>query len=103
MDLFQEFDVGTLDLAKVTKDIQEYYEVESTPNLTYKADPITFPTSNPARSLIIVNQNDLATTGSKGYAMTITMLFPLGIKEDDVIEIQKNLDETAKKEKNHNP
>jgi hydrogenase maturation factor len=96
---FPGFDVGTLDLAKVTKDIQEYYEIESTPYLTYKADPITFPTSDPARSLIIVNQNDLATAGSKGYAMTITMLFPLGTKENDVLKIQKNLDETAKNHK----
>ena len=95
---FPGFDVGTLDLATVIKDIQNYYGTNSVPYLTYKSDPITFPTSNPARSLIIVNQNDLATAGSRGYVMTITMLFPLGTERDRVLDFQKSLDETAKEE-----
>jgi hydrogenase expression/formation protein HypE len=95
---FPGFDVGTLDLKGVIEDIQYFYDTDSVPYMTYKSDPITFPTSNPARSLIIVNQNDLATSGSRGYVMTITMLFPLETEEELVLDFQKCLDKVAKNE-----
>lgn len=93
------FDVGTLDLAEVIKETQKFYGTASTPYLTYKSDPITFPTDNPARSLLIVNQNDMATSGSRGYAMTVTILLPPESEEDEMIKLQENLDRAARREK----
>ncbi len=87
-------DVGSLSLAKVFTE-REY---DSPPLLVYKADPITFPTVNPGRQLVIVNQNDLATVGARGYAMTVTILMPSSFPESRLLEVQRGLHEAALEE-----
>ena len=89
------FDVGSLDLSTVFTEMG----YESPPLLVYKSDPITFPTVNPGRQLVIVNQNDLATAGASAYAMTVTIMMPTGFPESRLLEIQRGLHEAALEEK----
>lgn len=89
------FDVGSLDLAKVFTEM----EYDPPPLLVYKSDPITFPTANPGRQLVIVNQNDLATAGVGGYAMTVTILMPPCFPESRLLEVQRGLHVAALEEK----
>lgn len=88
-------DVGSLDLAKVFTEM----EYDSPPLLVYKSDPITFPTANPGRQLVIVNQNDLATAGARAYAMTVTILMPSDFSESRLLEVQRGLHLAALEEK----
>ncbi|MFX1512740.1 MAG: AIR synthase-related protein [Promethearchaeota archaeon] len=91
-------DVATIDLELVIKKINSYYNISSVPYLVYKSDPITFPTTNPAYYLIVVNKNDLATAGAFGYAMTVNILLPPNSEEVTLLDIQTQLDVEAKKE-----
>ncbi|MBD3170920.1 hypothetical protein GF326_00450 [Candidatus Bathyarchaeota archaeon] len=88
------FDVSSLDLSTVFTEMG----YESPPLLVYKSDPITFPTANPGRQLVIVNQNDLATAGARAYAMTVTIMMPTGFPESRLLEIQRGLHEAALEE-----
>ena len=67
--------------------------------MVYKADPITFPTPNPAEYLIIVNKNDLATAGALPYGITSTILLPPSTSESSLIKLQNELSEICIKER----
>ncbi|PWI47512.1 hypothetical protein CEE45_11320 [Candidatus Heimdallarchaeota archaeon B3_Heim] len=86
-------DIATLDLQEIFKQIREYYNTSTTPYLIYKADPITFPTPNPAKYLVTVNMNDLATCGAIPYGITITILLPPRTSSDLIMDFQKKLSE----------
>ena len=86
-------DIATLDLQEIFKQVQEFYNSSSTPYLIYKADPITFPTPNPAKYLITVNMNDLATCGAIPYGITITILLPPKTSSDLITNFQQKLSE----------
>ncbi|MHA1993105.1 MAG: AIR synthase related protein [Candidatus Hodarchaeales archaeon] len=90
-------DVATLDLQEIIQQIQEYYNSSNTPYLIYKADPITFPTPNPAKYLVTVNMNDLATCGAIPYGITITILLPPRTLGEKILEFQKKLSEICTK------
>ncbi|MFX0182531.1 MAG: AIR synthase-related protein [Candidatus Hodarchaeota archaeon] len=91
----QGVDVAVLDLQEVFEHINEIYQTNSIPYLVYKADPITYPTPNPAKYLIIVNKNDLATSGAIPYGITVTILLPHSTTKDRLIELQNNLSKTC--------
>lgn len=84
-------DVAVLDLQAIIASINDFYNTKSIPYMIYKADPITFPTPNPAESLIIVNKNDLATAGALPYGITITILLPPSSTEKSLLKLQTNL------------
>ncbi|MFX1333311.1 MAG: AIR synthase-related protein [Promethearchaeota archaeon] len=88
-------DVAVLDLQTVIAEVNEIYKTQSIPYLVYKADPITFPTSNPAKYLIIVNKNDLATAGALPYGITVTFLLPPNSTEKSLFELQTSLSTTC--------
>ncbi|MFX0122741.1 MAG: AIR synthase-related protein [Candidatus Hodarchaeota archaeon] len=90
-------DVAVLDLQSVIREVNEFYNTRSIPYLVYKADPITFPTPNPAKYLITVNKNDLATAGALPYGITVTILLPPNSTRKSLIELQSNLSATCEK------
>ncbi|MFW9903695.1 MAG: AIR synthase-related protein [Candidatus Thorarchaeota archaeon] len=92
-------DVAVLNLQTIIKKVNEFYNIQSIPYMVYKADPITFPTPNPARYLITVNKNDLATAGALPYGITATILLPPNSTRKSLIEIQSNLSKTCKEQK----
>jgi hydrogenase expression/formation protein HypE len=91
-------DVAVLDLNSVIKSVNEFYNTRSIPYLVYKADPITFPTPNPAKYLITVNKNDLATAGALPYGVTVTILLPPNSTRKSLLELQSNLSITCKEQ-----
>lgn len=91
----QGVDVAVLDLQEVIEHINEIYQTNSIPYFVYKADPITYPTPNPSKYLIIVNKNDLATAGAIPYGITVTILLPHSTTKDRLIELQNNLSKTC--------
>jgi hydrogenase expression/formation protein HypE len=80
-----------LNLQKITEKIRKHYQSTSPPYLIYKSDPITFPTPNPAKYLITVNMNDLATCGAIPYGITITILLPPNSPSNLIIKFQEEL------------
>ncbi len=80
----------------ITKALRFYGVEDHTCHLVVKADPITFPTPEPGKYAVIVNGNDLATTGAVPYGMTLTLLLPKGSHRHEVINYQKQAHETAR-------
>lgn len=91
-------DVAVLDLQSAIEKVNEFYNTQSIPYLVYKADPITFPTPNPAKYLITVNKNDLATAGALPYGITVTILLPPNSTKKSLLELQSNLSRTCKEQ-----
>lgn len=94
----QGVDVAVLDLNSIINEVSRIYNTQSTPYLVYKADPITFPTPNPANYLIIVNKNDLATAGALPYGITVTILLPPDFTAKSLLELQSNLSDICEKQ-----
>ncbi|UCG89667.1 MAG: hypothetical protein JSU57_04110 [Candidatus Heimdallarchaeota archaeon] len=92
-------DVAILNLQTVIAEVNDFYNTQSIPYLVYKADPITFPTPNPAKYLITVNKNDLATAGALPYGITVTILLPPNSTESSLLELQSNLSDICDKNK----
>jgi hydrogenase maturation factor len=92
-------DVAVLDLKEVFSQVNDIYQTDSIPYLVYKADPITFPTPNPSKYLIIVNKNDLATAGAIPYGITVTFLLPPESTKETLIQLQEDLSSHCKEEK----
>ena len=92
-------DIAALKSPEIYETAQKYYNSSSVPFLIYKSDPITFPTPDPAKYLITVNMNDLATCGAIPYGIMVTLLYPPKTTADEIIEFQKNLSEECIKHK----
>jgi len=92
-------DVAVLNLHSIIEMVNEFYNIQSIPYLVYKSDPITFPTSNPAKYLITVNKNDLATAGALPYGITATILLPPNSTKKTLLEIQSNLSDTCEEQR----
>ncbi|MFX0150663.1 MAG: AIR synthase-related protein [Candidatus Hodarchaeota archaeon] len=95
----QGVDVAVLDLQEVIEHVNKIYQTHSIPFFVYKADPITFPTPNPSKYLIIINRNDLATAGAIPYGITATILLPHSTTKNRLIEIQNNLSQVCEEHK----
>ena len=67
--------------------------------ISISSDPITGATENIGRLSVEVNLNDIAASGAEPFAITVTLLCPVGTKEDEIKKIMMEIDETAK-EKN---
>lgn len=64
--------------------------------LVYKTDPITGTASHIGSHSVVVNANDIATTGAKPVWYLATILLPLGSKETDLEEMIKEIDSTCR-------
>ena len=91
-------DVAVLDLQTIITEVNEVYNTQSIPYLIYKADPITFPTPDPAKYLITVNKNDLATAGALPYGITVTILLPPNSTQTNLLKLQTNLSDICDKQ-----
>lgn len=87
-----------MDAAVLNSDIArklscEYYGVDGNTEcyLILKSDPITFPTSNPGKYLVIVNSNDIVTQGALPYGILTTMIFPENTQKEELLEIQSEI------------
>lgn len=67
--------------------------------ISISSDPITGATENIGRLSVEVNLNDIAASGAEPFAITVTILCPVGTKEEEIKKIMQEIDETAK-EKN---
>jgi hydrogenase expression/formation protein HypE len=61
--------------------------------LVVKADPITFATESIAHYAIMINLNDVATSGAVGRWLQTTLLFPVGSTAEDCLAVMQGLDE----------
>lgn len=71
--------------------------VEGEEVLILKSDPITFVTDAVGHYAVIINANDIATSGADPRWMLTTCLFPVGITASAVFEILEDLRDTCKK------
>ena len=71
--------------------------VEGEEILILKSDPITFVTDAVGHYAVIINANDIATSGADPRWMLTTCLFPVGITASAVFEILEDLRDTCKK------
>lgn len=67
--------------------------------ISVSSDPITGATDNIGKLSVEINLNDIAASGAEPFAITVTILCPIGTKEGEVYKIMNEIAETAK-EKN---
>jgi hydrogenase expression/formation protein HypE len=75
---------------------QEFYESSAESLLVFKADPVTFPTSNPGEYAVIINENDVATTGALAYGFAATIIVPPATNQKTILEIQNGIHSQCK-------
>ncbi len=64
--------------------------------LVFSTDPITSTTSHIGAHSVIINANDIATTGARPLWYLCTLLLPAGTRERSLREIMKEIHETSK-------
>ena len=84
-------DVAIVDMNKAKKLALDYYETVSDVYIVEKSDPITFPTSEPGKYVVIVNANDISCSGAVPYGFLPTIIVPVNTKFEDVFEIQQQI------------
>lgn len=90
-------DVAVIDYQKAIKQAQKFYNSKEKVYLVYKTDPITFPTSEPGKYVVIVNANDVVTSGAIPFGFNATIILPVGSSADKVFEIQKGIQQECDK------
>ncbi|MFW9924690.1 MAG: AIR synthase related protein [Candidatus Thorarchaeota archaeon] len=81
-------DVAVFDFQLAKKRSQEFYGSDKEVYVVFKTDPITFPTPEPGRYAVIINSNDIVTSGALPYAFNATILVPPECTPDEVKNIQ---------------
>jgi hydrogenase expression/formation protein HypE len=59
--------------------------------LIVTADPLTFPSADPARNLVQINANDIAAMGGEPRWLLATVLLSPGTREPEVVELMRSL------------
>ncbi len=90
-------DVAVLDYEKAIQKAKHFYQSKKDAYLVIKTDPITFPTSNPGKYSVIVNANDVVTSGALPFGFNATIIMPVGCTHQDIIDIQKGIDSECQK------
>lgn len=87
-------DAAVLASEKAKEHSCDYYGVDRNTEcfLILKSDPITFPTSNPGKHLVIVNSNDIVTQGALPFGILTTMIIPVNTKKEELLRIQSEID-----------
>ncbi len=88
-------DVAVIKFSEAIKQAQSFYNSSQACYLVSKADPITFPTSDPAKYLVIINSNDIVTAGAIPFGLNVTMLLPPSSKVSSIEQLQQNLHTTC--------
>lgn len=64
----------------------------------FSTDPITAASEDLGRLAVLVSLNDVASSGAEPIAITLTLLLPTDIEEEDIERIMEQAAETAEKE-----
>ncbi|MCK4971892.1 MAG: hypothetical protein KAS52_01115 [Candidatus Heimdallarchaeota archaeon] len=91
-------DVAIIDIELAKDNANEFYNENSDVYLVEKSDPITFPTSEPGKHVVIVNSNDIACSGALPYGFLSTIIAPKSINYEEIHEIQQQMHEQCKKQ-----
>ncbi|MHA1504189.1 MAG: AIR synthase related protein [Candidatus Heimdallarchaeota archaeon] len=90
-------DVAVVDYKKAVTQVLEFYNSKSEVYFVSKTDPITFPTPEPGRYAVIVNANDVVTSGALPYGFSATIIVPAGSSQELIFDIQKSIYEECQK------
>ena len=71
--------------------------VESEEVLVLKSDPITFATDSIGQYAVLINANDIATSGARPRWLLTTLLFPCGITPSGIQHVFDELKETCRR------
>jgi len=74
-----------------------FRSIEKEQVLVLKSDPITFATDAIGQYAVIVNANDIATSGAKPRWLLTTLLFPCGTVGAEIWEAMTDLQEVCRK------
>ncbi|NHK31904.1 MAG: hypothetical protein FK730_11170 [Asgard group archaeon] len=88
-------DVAVIDYNIVMKNAQKFYNSKEEVYLVFKTDPITFPTPYPGKYAVIVNANDIVTSGAIPFGFNATIILPSGSKKEEVFQIQTGIQNTC--------
>ena len=91
-------DVAIVDIELAKDKVNEFYNENSDVFLVEKSDPVTFPTSEPGKHVVIVNSNDIACSGAIPYGFLSTIIAHKTISFEEIHEIQKQMHEQCKKQ-----
>ena len=72
-------------------------DVESEEVLVLKSDPITFATDAIGQYAVLINANDIATSGAKPRWLLTTLLFPYGVTPSEIHQVIKELKEFCRR------
>ncbi|MBN1329248.1 MAG: hypothetical protein JXA54_07220 [Candidatus Heimdallarchaeota archaeon] len=89
-------DVAVLDYEKASQKAKHFYQSKEDAYLVFKTDPITFPTPNPGKYSVIVNANDIVTSGALPFGFSATIIMPTGKTFQNLYEIQKGIESECK-------
>ncbi len=90
-------DVAIIDIELAKDEANEFYDENSDVYLIEKSDPITFPTSEPGKHVVIVNSNDVVCSGALPYGFLSTIIAPKSISFEEIYEIQQQMHKQCKK------
>ncbi|MHA1308122.1 MAG: AIR synthase related protein [Candidatus Heimdallarchaeota archaeon] len=90
-------DVAVVDFKKAITRVLAFYNSKAEVYFVSKTDPITFPTPDPGRYAVIVNANDVVTSGALPYGFSATIIVPDGSSKDLIFNIQKSIYEECHK------
>ncbi|MHA1220936.1 MAG: AIR synthase related protein, partial [Candidatus Heimdallarchaeota archaeon] len=91
-------DVAVLDYSEAILNAQDFYSSKAKIHIVFKTDPITFPTPDPGKYAVIVNANDVVTSGAIPFGFNATLLLPLGSTVADINTIQQGIECECKKQ-----
>ena len=72
-------------------------DVESEEVLVLKSDPITFATDAIGQYVVLINANDIATSGAKPRWLLTTLLFPSGVTPSEIHKVITELKEFCRR------
>ncbi|MHA1827685.1 MAG: AIR synthase-related protein [Candidatus Heimdallarchaeaceae archaeon] len=84
-------DVSVLNFELSKENALKYYQTEGEVFLVEKSDPVTFPTSEPGKYVVIVNANDLSCAGALPFGFLATIIAPPETTFENVSKIQQQI------------
>jgi hydrogenase maturation factor len=90
-------DVAVVDYKKAITQVLDFYNSKSDVYFVSKTDPITFPTPDLGRYAVIVNANDVVTSGALPYGFSATIIVPKGSSKELIFSIQKSIYKECRK------
>lgn len=72
-------------------------DIEAEEVLVLKSDPITFATDAIGQYLVLVNANDIATSGARPRWLLTTLMFPCGVTPAEIRQVVEDLERHCRK------